>query len=589
LRVTASGVFLLAAASVATTLIVRGEPNTPVDLVVHEWGTFLCVQGSDGMTLDGMYHEEHALPGFVHSRRRDQLRLPTMQLKGETPVIYFYTPRPLKVDVSVEFPTGIWTQWYPQANIVRPGLATASAPATIGEPRNGYIRWIAELIPNSGNGPEPALPKAPSDALWNFSRDVESALVRTIDHSVKPTRPEYERFLFYRGLGRGELSLEINSANGGELTWTGDGSAPVRHVFVLQVQNGQGAFNYLPSVAPGERRANIFPTSNLMPLERFADALADELADRLVESGLYPQEARAMVNTWRQSYFQTDGVRVLFILPQEWTDRFIPLTVSPTPRETVRVMVGRIEVLTPERESQAEQAVRELVAPDPAVRMRAFDYLRNQGRFVEPVIRRVIAATSDEQLRARCRRLLMTDIVTELRAANQSPTDGARIIEDPVDVRAQLACLLRQIGLESEAKVEAEAALKELRQRPAPPMDRHDARQYLRAYARASEALGDDVAAAEWYGRFIRFASQVATSEACQVCHDGKEAPHDITWFDDWWAGRRFAACNARLGRTAQAIADCQAALAHSSNDAALRMELAFLRKAAERQIAGKP
>ena len=26
-------------------------------LVVHEWGTFLAMAGSDGVTLDGMYHE----------------------------------------------------------------------------------------------------------------------------------------------------------------------------------------------------------------------------------------------------------------------------------------------------------------------------------------------------------------------------------------------------------------------------------------------------------------------------------------------------------------------------------------------------
>ena len=46
------------------------------DLIVHEWGTFLGMNGSDGTSLDGMYHEEHALPSFVHSRARDQLRLP---------------------------------------------------------------------------------------------------------------------------------------------------------------------------------------------------------------------------------------------------------------------------------------------------------------------------------------------------------------------------------------------------------------------------------------------------------------------------------------------------------------------------------
>ncbi len=62
------------------------------DLVVHEWGTFLAMQGSDGVTLDGMYHEEHALPDFVHARSRDQLRLPSMILKGETPVSRYACP-----------------------------------------------------------------------------------------------------------------------------------------------------------------------------------------------------------------------------------------------------------------------------------------------------------------------------------------------------------------------------------------------------------------------------------------------------------------------------------------------------------------
>ena len=40
------------------------------DLVVHEWGTFLGMSGSDGSALDAMYHEEHALPAFVHGRAR---------------------------------------------------------------------------------------------------------------------------------------------------------------------------------------------------------------------------------------------------------------------------------------------------------------------------------------------------------------------------------------------------------------------------------------------------------------------------------------------------------------------------------------
>ena len=40
-----------------------------------------------------------------------------------------------------------------------------------------------------------------------------------------------------------------------------------------------------------------------------------------------------MVNTWRSSYFKTDGIRVLFVLPQSWTDRYIPMRIDPAPAE----------------------------------------------------------------------------------------------------------------------------------------------------------------------------------------------------------------------------------------------------------------
>src|SRR3954453_21365628 len=74
-------------------LLGASPPAPESDLVVHEWGTFLAMSGSDGVSLDGMYHEEHALPAFVHARGRDQLRPRSIFLKGETPVIYFYTAR----------------------------------------------------------------------------------------------------------------------------------------------------------------------------------------------------------------------------------------------------------------------------------------------------------------------------------------------------------------------------------------------------------------------------------------------------------------------------------------------------------------
>ena len=56
-------------------------------------------------------------------------------------------------------------------------------------------------------------------------------------------------------------------------------------------------------------------------------------------------------------------------------------------------MVGRLELLSPEREQRAESAVRDLASGDPARRLEAFAYLREQGRYVEPIVRRVATTT----------------------------------------------------------------------------------------------------------------------------------------------------------------------------------------------------
>src|SRR5436853_5518526 len=110
--------FVACAAMLATTSHTGAQTERAHGLTVHEWGTFLAMNGSDGVTLDGMYHEEHALPSFVHARSREQLRLHSGNLKGETPVIYFYTKTRQRVGVTVKFPSGLWTQWYPQVQMV---------------------------------------------------------------------------------------------------------------------------------------------------------------------------------------------------------------------------------------------------------------------------------------------------------------------------------------------------------------------------------------------------------------------------------------------------------------------------------------
>jgi hypothetical protein len=577
-----SGLAIVAGASAA---VMNAGGSPPVsgsqakvgstDLIVHEWGTFLGMNGSDGASLDGMYHEEHALPAFVHSRSRDQLRLPFSFLKGETPVIYFYTKERQQVSLGVGFPRGVWTQWYPQAILVSPTLVqNAETPDRLS---GGRICWQAEIIPASAVDRAAKLPATSGDALWNHARQVDAAYVKTSDGTKDPASPEFERFLFYRGLGEARLPVQLNSQKNGTLVLDGDATLGegIRQVFVIRVENGRGAYKFYPALRPGEQLSDVVPAmSDARPLADFTRAIAADLTKRLTESGLYEQEARAMVNTWTTSYFQADGVRALFVLPQSWTDAFIPMTVKPQPRHIVRVMVGRLELLTAGRERLAENAVRDL-AGDSGKRQQAFRFLHEQGRYVEPIVRRVLKTTKNEEVRTLCRRLLLTEFVTELRAAVHNSADGKRLTIDPVMLRAHLARVLRDIGSHDEARAEGEAVLTSLKTYPrAVNQTLADSPAALEIRAAAVEATGDDRKAAAIYGRRVEL--QLNTIGVVD---------HNVTaWLRDWWVGRAYARCVLRTPTAGVTIAGLNKYVEHPSSassagtdDRSSRILLAFL------------
>jgi len=50
-----------------------------------------------------------------------------------------------------------------------------------------------------------------------------------------------------------------------------------------------------------------------------------------------------MLETWKGNYFETPGLRIFYIVPDEWINYFLPLQIS-TPNELKRVLVGRIDL-----------------------------------------------------------------------------------------------------------------------------------------------------------------------------------------------------------------------------------------------------
>src|SRR6266540_2094264 len=167
--------------------------------VAHEWGTFTSVQGADGIQLEWNPLVTSELPPFVYnSVRRIGGRIvwegkgayQTLQ-RMETPVIYFYSDTQQKVGVTVDFPQGIVTEWFP--------LGKQSAPSTANlPPRTGrqIIRWEnIEILPLRQNASlAGALPSESSGSHYYAARATDADYLR-VDASGAKGGAEVEKFL----------------------------------------------------------------------------------------------------------------------------------------------------------------------------------------------------------------------------------------------------------------------------------------------------------------------------------------------------------------------------------------------------------
>jgi hypothetical protein len=388
--------------------------------VVHEWGTNTVVVGSDGSLQRGLHHEEEDLPAFVYDRMRVKNDPGVVEMKMETPVTYFYSAAPLTAQVSVEFPEGVLTQWYPHVASFYPLLAdpndgsgvrdpaldpkypfrTQTCEAQFGRPAHGRLDWGSVDV--LARGTEPKAPEAKLESFtWSHARAVASNPVRVAD--TRGGAAQEEKFLFYRGLGNSPLPAAVTATTGptgfdGGVTITNrDKAHPLGAAFVLRVGADKGAFEVHPEgIAPGAALDGMAPAldaASAQPLEAYVDALATSVVAELDKTGLFHDESVAMVNTWRRQWFRTPGVRVLYLANESWTNKQIPLSIVPAPDKMVRVMMIRVEVITPALEDgDAKYAT--ALGGSGAGAEEAKTHFRALGRFAEPRLRRALGLVS---------------------------------------------------------------------------------------------------------------------------------------------------------------------------------------------------
>ena len=374
--------------------------SKPADLVVHEWGTFTSIAGRSGVAIDWRpLGGASDLPKFVYTEAGSDGFRDTYKRTGkgeiarvrmETPVIYFYTLKEMEVSVKVDFPRGKVTEWYPQASTVN----AEYAPNKTGRFSSGINWGTIKLTPNE----QPDFLREISDSHYYPARETDAVALQVCN--ADKTRIEKEKFLFYRGIGTFDLPLEVR-LSGGKVTLAKRGADDIRGLIVFENRGGKSGYRFLETLS-GETTVERPETRKTL-----ADVYI-ELEKILVAEGLYEKEAKAMIKTWQDSWFE-EGLRVFYVLPRKATDEILPLTVNPAPKETIRVLVGRAEIITPEMEQAVRKQVSLLRSTSASVREEAQTTLQKHGRFYEPILKSILQNETDTAVREQIQKLIETN------------------------------------------------------------------------------------------------------------------------------------------------------------------------------------
>jgi len=341
------------------------------DLTVHEWGTFTSIAGPDGSSMGWLpLTGSTDLPTFVEHFREVAFK---GGLRGtvrmETPVLYFYSPRETTVSVNVSFAKGLITEWYPHADSVNPRLAPRDI-SLFNIKSSGGIAWNSIHVDPQGSA------EFPTDNSGNhyFAARNTSAAALFVETQSGPQR---EKFLFYRGVSA--FSVPINATVSADSTIHLENQVPdeIPAAILVERRGAQLGFRML---GPLRDQAAYAPPE----LSSSLDSLSAALESILISQGLFPDEAHAMLETWKDSWFE-EGSRLIYIVPRSFVDSVLPLRISPAPATTTRVFVGRLELVTPATNRAVESA---FASNDQLT-------LAKYNRFLEPILSTMIQKSTD--------------------------------------------------------------------------------------------------------------------------------------------------------------------------------------------------
>ena len=338
------------------------SPADGGDLTAHEWGTFTSIAGDDGQAIEWRPQTGSTdLPAFVeHLEGADFKGGLRGTIRMETPVLYFYTSLPKTVSVHVAFKNGLITEWYPAVNKATP-TGDLRNIALNDERTQGEVWWKSVHL-------------EPSTKAEYRKDEIETHYYAARETASTPLRVNFrsgiqrEKFLFYRGVADFRVPVAVTSNRNGEVAVRNLGADEVSGLILFERRGERVGYR---TGGPLQSKTTL----EAPELTASVDTLRADLENELVARGLFADEAHAMVETWRDSWFQ-EGSRLLYLVPGSFVNAQLPLEIHPAPVQVVRVFVGRVEVVTPATRREIETA---LAGHDGAT-------VKRFGRFLVPIL-----------------------------------------------------------------------------------------------------------------------------------------------------------------------------------------------------------
>lgn len=269
----------------------------------------------------------------------------------------------MTASVHLDLPGGLITEWYPQAtqsSRLQPGMTYGS---------DGNIEWRDVQV---SPGAAAEFPNAGDRSHYYAARETDSAPLRVGDQA--------EKVLFYRGIADFDIALQPKFLLDGKLEIRNTGSGAVAFALLFENRGGKIGYRVIRDL-----RANALLDSP--GLTGNVESVHQDLAAALTTAGLYPKEAAAMIETWRDSWFE-EGMRIFYLVPRPTVDAVLPIRIAPAPAAIERIFVGRVELFSPAMQRTIETA---LGSGDTQT-------LAKYGRFLRPFCDRMMQGRSQVRI-----------------------------------------------------------------------------------------------------------------------------------------------------------------------------------------------